>query len=145
MGDFDFLTGIIVPVSVCVVLPIMVVYLIMRRRINNDNKRADVLIKAIEANNDIDADKLAEALSKPKRTPYEILSRRLLNGCIFSLIGIGLVVTGIIGLCDVINFSRDGLSITLLSGMISLAIGISYLVVFFVTRKHVDQADGCQK
>ena len=64
--------GILVPIFICVVLPVAIVAIIYWERVNNDNKRTQVLIKAIEANNDIDADKLAEALAKPRKTAKEI-------------------------------------------------------------------------
>lgn len=59
-----------IPIFICVVLPISIVALVVRASINSDNKRAQVLIKAIESNCGIDADKLAEALQKPKKSPH---------------------------------------------------------------------------
>ncbi len=46
MDSFDF--GLLIPIGVCVVLPIMIVWIVFKAKTNNDNKRADVLIKAIE-------------------------------------------------------------------------------------------------
>ena len=140
----DLIIATLVPISICVVLPIMIIYLITRQGINNDNKRAEIIIKAIEANNNIDADKLAEALGKQKKTPREILNRRLLYGCILNLEGIGLSIAGIIGLCNGMEFGADPVSIPIISGMICLALGISYLIVFFVTRKQVDCTENNQ-
>ncbi len=82
---------ILVPIFVCVVLPVAIIAIIFGASINSDNKRSKVLIKAIESNCDIDADKLAEALQKPKKTALEILNLRLLRGCIFSLVGIAVL------------------------------------------------------
>ena len=53
---------ILVPIFVCVVLPVAIVAIVFAAAINNDNKRSKVLIKAIESNCGINADKLAEAL-----------------------------------------------------------------------------------
>ena len=78
----------LVPISICAILPISIVLVVFLASMYSEKKRAQVLIKAIEANNSIDADKLADALRKPKKTALEILNRRLLWGCIFSLIGI---------------------------------------------------------
>ena len=58
------MTAILVPIFVCVVLPVAIVAIVFAAAMNNDNKRAKVLIKAIESNCGIDADKLAEALQK---------------------------------------------------------------------------------
>ena len=122
---------ILVPIFVCVVLPVAIIAIIFGASINSDNKRSQVLIKAIESNCDIDADKLAEALQKPKKTAREILNLRLLRGCIFSLVGIAVCIIGII--------AADTVTVPLIFGGASLAIGLSYLVVYFVTRKQINE------
>lgn len=122
---------ILVPIFVCVVLPVAIIAIIFGASINSDNKRSQVLIKAIESNCDIDADKLAEALQKPKKTAREILNLRLLRGCIFSPVGIAVCIIGII--------AADTVTVPLIFGGASLAIGLSYLVVYFVTRKQINE------
>lgn len=131
------MTAILVPIFICVVLPIGIMAIIVGAEINNDNQRSKVLIKAIESNCGIDADKLAEALQKPKKTAREILNLRLLRGCIFSFIGLALCIVGIVALCMGTEFSADPVTVPLIFGGASLAIGISYLVVYFVTRNQI--------
>ena len=130
---------ILVPIFVCVVLPVAIIAIIFGASINSDNKRSKVLIKAIESNCDIDADKLAEALQKPKKTALEILNLRLLRGCIFSLVGIAVCIIGIIAYSMGMEFQTDAVTVPLIFGGISLAIGLSYLVVYFVTRKQINK------
>lgn len=130
---------ILVPIFVCVVLPVAIIAIIFGASINSDNKRSKVLIKAIESNCDIDADKLAEALQKPKKTALEILNLRLLRGCIFSLVGIAVCIIGIIAYSMGMEFQADAVTVPLIFGGISLAIGLSYLVVYFVTRKQINE------
>lgn len=128
----------LVPIFICAIMPIAIVLIVFLTSMNSENKRAKVLIKAIESNNSIDADKLAEALSKPKKTPQEILNLRLLRGCIFFLIGLALVVY-----CLITAYSTgeaiglDAYTTPLIIGLISIAIGVSYLVVYFVTRGQI--------
>lgn len=131
------MNGIIVPIFICVVLPVSIVAIVAATVMNNDNKRAQVLIKAIESNCGIDADKLAEALQRPKKSEREILHLRLLRGCIFSFIGLVLCIIGIISLCIGHDFIADPVSVPLVFGGASLAIGLSYLVVYFVTRRQL--------
>ena len=130
---------ILVPIFVCVVLPVAIIAIIFGASINSDNKRSKVLIKAIESNCDIDADKLAEELQKPKKTALEILNLRLLRGCIFSLVGIAVCIIGIIAYSMGMEFQTDAVTVPLIFGGISLAIGLSYLVVYFVTRKQINE------
>ncbi len=133
MGD------VLVPIFICVVLPVAVVAIVFFTIINSDNKRSKVLIKAIESNCAIDTDKLAEALQKPRKTPREILNGRLLRGCLFSFIGIVLCAIGLASYGTGTDFGADGVTVPLIFGGISAAIGLSYLVVYFATRSQVKE------
>lgn len=132
----ESIIAVLIPIFICVVLPVLIVWIIFRAAMNNDNKRAEVLIKAIEANNGIDADRLADALGKPRKTARKILNLRLLRGCIFSLIGLGFFATSI--LANIEELHPDNIVFPMLIGSVSLAIGASYLIVYFVTRKQVN-------
>lgn len=126
--------GMIGTIFVCVVLPVLIVFIVFRAAMNSDNKRAEILIKAIEHNGDIDADRLAKALEKPRKSPREILNLRLLRGCIFSLIGLFLIAIGLVSFATGTEFGADPVTVPMLFGGASMAIGISYLIVYFVTR-----------
>lgn len=127
----------ILPIFICVVLPVAIVLINAINSMHADNKQAEILIKAIEANNNIDANKLAESLSRPQKTAREILNLRLLRGCIFSLIGIALVIVGLINFATGTGFSADPVTVPMVFGGASLAIGISYMIVYFVTRNNI--------
>lgn len=132
----DVLVPILVPFMVCVVLPVSIVWIIFRCISNADNKRAEVLVKALETNNGIDADRLVDAFSKSKKenkTPREILNGRLLRGCIFTLCGVVLIAFYYINSWGYEEFHN----FLLILGGISAAVGISFLTVFFATRKQV--------
>ena len=135
------MTGILVPIFICVVLPVAIVLIVFLYNMNSDNKRAQVLIKAIEANKDIDTDKLAEAFSKPRRSPREILNLRLLRGSIFTLCGLGFVIFGLVGLANNFTIRMEPVMIPMICGASCLAVGISYLIVYFVTRKQLADED----
>lgn len=126
---------ILIPICICVVLPIAIVLIVFLTKINSDNKRAQVLIKAIESNNSIDTDRLAEAMQSQKKSALETLNLRLLRGCIFTFLGIALWIINIVSPCV-----ADRLEMPLnLLGAASIAIGISYLVTYFVTRQQVKE------
>ena len=94
------MSNVLVPIAVCMVLPIAIVLIVALTKMNGDNKRTQIIIKAIEANNNVDADKLVESLKKTNNTPHEVLSLRLLRGCIFSLVGLGLIIVGLFNLIN---------------------------------------------
>lgn len=128
MDSFDF--GLLIPIGVCVVLPIMIVWIVFKAKTNNDNKRADVLIKAIENNANIDAEKLAEALGKQQISAKELLNRRLLRGCMFTILGVAFSIIAL-------TFSaapEDMQFISYILAALSFAVGNAYLIVYFVTR-----------
>ncbi len=129
---------ILVPIFVACVMPIAIVLIIALRKINEDNKRSQIIVKAIEANKDVDTDKLIESLKKQEKTPLEILNGRLLRGCMYSLIGVALEIVGIVNLANGTEFSADPVTVPMIFGGISLAIGISYLIVYFVTRNQIE-------
>ena len=124
---------ILVPIFCGAILPMVVVFIESRRKKNSDNKRAEIMIKAIESGEDIDVDKIAEALGKPKRTPLEVLNGRLLRGCMFSLVGAALVILYFIW-PEADSASRISV---LFLGAISAAVGIAYLIVYFATRSQI--------
>lgn len=129
------LIDIIVPVSICVVLPIMIVWLTSRARINRDNKNAEILQKVIETNPNLDPSSLISAFSKPKKTLAEIQRRNLLFGIAFAIASIPFGITAWLMSDDTsVNVYMTPLIIC----GISLAIGIAFLTVYFVTKSKKD-------
>lgn len=131
------LTQVLVPIFICVVLPVSIVLIVFLTVMNSDNKRAQILIKAIESGKDINADKLADALRKPRRTPREVLNLRLLRACIFTLLGLGCFCLCIGSGYTGGPFTQNCGPLPFL-GTIFLAIGLSYLIVYFVSRKQLN-------
>lgn len=130
----------LIPIFVCVVLPVSIVLIVFLASMNSDNKRAQILIKAIEANNGIDADKLAESLHEPRKTEREILNQRLLYGCIATFLGIAAAGYGLYA-----TYSEDpDTEVARISYLVCaalLAVGLGYLTVYFVTRKQISGSD----
>lgn len=130
---------VLVPIFICVVLPVAIVLIVSLTKINADNKRTEVIIKAIEANNDIDADKLAESMRKPHKSAREILNDRLLRGCIFSFVGLVLVIIGLVSLIAGSEIGADNVTVPMIFGGVSIAVGASYLLVYAVTRRQIEK------
>lgn len=141
----DELVAIIVPIGICVVLPVLIVWIMYRHATNKDNKNAEIIIKAIENNSAIDADSLVEALGKKQKTPLEVLQLRLLRGCIFTFIGIAAGIYSAIDASTTAYFDINDQPSFIVAGL-GLAIGIAYLVVYFIARKNIaDNDDKCAK
>lgn len=119
----------LIPISICAIMPIMIIFLLMWAQRNKDNKRAEVIIEACRAKGDVDIDQLQQALGRKELSPARLLQRRLLIGCLCSFSGIGLLLTGLL-----LSFSEDNeiydLWFMMLAGFILTAIGISYYIVY---------------
>ena len=122
---------IIVPIGICVVLPVMLVWLVTRVRRNEIDKKTEVMIKAIESGATIDSDFFKEAPKKRKSTKERLLNR-LICGCAASIIGAALTAIGII---PWMTLEDDTFALLLIFGGISLAVGIALFIGFFVGRK----------
>ena len=122
---------IIVPIGICVVLPVMLVWLVTRVRRNEIDKKTEVMLKAIESGATIDSDLFKEAPKKRKSTKERLLNR-LICGCAASIIGAALTAIGII---PWMTLEDDYYAPSLIFGGISLAVGIALFIGFFVGRK----------
>jgi len=131
------LVSLFVPISIVVVLPVLIVWIVCRVATNRDNKNAEIIIKAIENNSSIDADKLVNALGKSRKTPLQILHKRLLTGCIATFIGIAAAIFAGISAYNMPE-AQIHYPAMIVSGL-GLAIGLAYLTVYFVTRKSVKE------
>ena len=120
----------LLPIMVCVVLPVAIVAIVFGARIFSENRRAQVLMKAIETNPDIDFEKLAVSLGTPRKTPGQMQSGRLLRGCAFSLVGLTFILWGVLS-----SAPLTLVEFYFLPGGICLSIGISYLIVFYINRQ----------
>ena len=128
----------LVPICVCVILPIAIVWIVMYTARFREAKRTEVLLKAIESGKDIDANMIANAMSKPHkapRTPRELLNVRLTVGLVFTLISVIFEACLIFGYCTG-DLDTEFLLFSMFNS-IPLGIGIAFLAVYFVTRKQV--------
>ena len=129
------LVGTLVPLGICVVLPVLIVWLVTRTRQNETDKKTEIMLKAIEAGATIDAEFFKDAQRKQKSTKERLLNR-LIWGCTTSILGVGLAALGII---QWVNWngttSNDSFVVPLIFAGIFLAIGIALVMGFFVGRK----------
>ena len=128
---------ILVPIGICVVLPVMIVWLINRTRQNETNRKTEIMLKAIEAGATIDADffKAQQNKNEPK-TIKERLLKRLTGACVCTFIGLALEIIGVIFFINWDgNISRDSGDISMILGGVLLGIGIALFVVFIVGKK----------
>lgn len=122
---------VIVPIFICVVLPVTIVWLVMRAKKNETDRKAEIMLKAIESGATIDPD-FFKPQQTDRRTLKEKLLGRLTGACVTSMLGIVFLVGGI---CFGWKLNLGPLPSLPLLGGILLAVGIALFVVFFVSRK----------
>ena len=116
------------------VLPIMVVWLIIRESMNKTNQRTQIVLAAIEKNPDMDIEELMRKISPKKKLLKEKLLSKLLWGGIIAFLGVALlgycIVQGYVG-----GMPTAALQQFSLFGAVLLGIGIAFLINYYVGRK----------
>lgn len=137
------LIEILVPIGICVILPLGIFWLYYRAQMNKENKRTEIIMKALESNSNIDTDSLVKALENTSKTPQGIRYARLQRGCQYTLLGIALCVVFLISNGKEID--SDMAFMMKFTGAASIAVGISYLIVYFVSGKSSTDNNSSEK
>ena len=125
----------ILPALACgCLLPIMIFWFEMRRKMNDTNQRTQIVLAAIEKNPDMDLEELMAKISPNKKLLKEKLLSKLLWGCIIAFLGIASI-----GFCTwggyVGGMSTKDLLLHGLIGAVLLAIGVAFLVNYHIGKK----------
>ena len=133
------LATMIVVLGIFVVLPVIIVALVTRTKTHAINKRAEIALAAIEKNSDVDLEEFFRKLNPPRRSIKERLLDRLLCGCIFTFLGIGIYIAIYIFQMNTDHFDKNmfiGLSFIAVP---SLGIGLAFLINYFVGQRVLKQ------
>ena len=141
----DDLVNILAPISICCLLPLGIFWLYYRAQMNKENKRTEIIMKALESNSNsnLDTDSLVKALENTSQTPQGIRYARLQRGCQYTLLGIALCVVFLIS--NGMEIDSDGAFLMIFAGAASIAVGISYLIVYFVSGKSSTDNNSSEK
>jgi magnesium-transporting ATPase (P-type) len=131
---FELLCDVMVPIGICVILPVSIVMLYLRARKHETNKRTEILLAAIEKNAEIDVEDFLAKMAPPKKSIKQMLVTKLMWGSIITAIGAGAM--GYTIYADVIGEMpvRFLHNCYLFSALI-LLVGVAILIVFFVSKK----------
>lgn len=129
---------ILLPIFLCVVMPVAIVWLVMRAKQNETNKMAEIMLKAIEAGIPLDPD----FFKTQTRTLQKSLKERQLGwltaACILIALGLGSILVGAI-IILINNWTYDtaptAYSLLTFAGGLVLVIGIALLVVYFIRKR----------
>ena len=124
---------VLVPIFICVILPVSIVLIAMLSKRHAVNKKTEVMLKAIEAGTPIDPE-IFKSDKKNSKTIKENLMDRLTGACVTSLMGIAFLIIGIF-FGDRTGFGIGSMPMMPLAGAIMLAVGISLFISFYVSKK----------
>ena len=126
--------ALLIPLGCGCVLPIVVIWLSIRQKMNETNQRTQIVLAAIEKNPEMDIEELMKKISPKKKLLKEKLLSNLLWGSIIALFGISILVYALL-----IDY-RGGMDPNDLiriyfTGGILLAIGIAFLAHYHISKK----------
>ena len=130
----EYFVKIIFIICVCAV-PVLIIWLDSRKKMNETNNRTQLLLSALEKNPNMDMGELVSKMapaSKPKLQKEKLLSK-LLWGCILTGIGIALFIIAIYNMF-VMNDSKSCALFCFFGGF-PFATGIAFLINYFIGKK----------
>lgn len=131
---FNSLVTVLVPICVCVILPVTIVWIVMKAKKNEVNRKSEILLKAIESGVAIDTN-LFKTEQRHISTKERLL-KRLTGACVTTFIGIAFIISSCITWSRYgDNIHADNTQFPLLIGCILLAVGIALFIVFFTGKK----------
>ena len=123
--------ALLIPLGCGCVLPILVVWFAIRSRMNETNKRTEIVLAAIEKNPEMDIEELLKKFSPKKKLLKEKLLTKLLWGSLSTMLGLGLA-----GFGAYLGLGGDEDALTAICfGLTLLAIGIAFLINYYVGKK----------
>lgn len=127
--------ALLIPIACGCVLPIMLVWLSMRQKMNETDQRTKIILTYIEKNPQLDIEDLMNKLQPKQRRLKSKLLGYLLRGMLTLMIGVGLLGFGIYLNCNNYGVSNNQLSAICCGGGILMAVGIAFLVNYHVGKK----------
>ena len=124
----------LVPIFCGCILPIVIIWLTVREKMNETNARTEIVMAAIEKNPDMDVEELIKKMSPKKKLLKEKLLSKLLWGCITSIVGIGLIIFGIFLTTQEIHMADD-VQTSIGFGVVLLGIGGAFIINYGVGKK----------
>ena len=115
-------------------LPILIVWLDNRKKINETNQRTQIVLAAIEKNAETDVEDLLKKMAPQKKLLKEKLLTKLLWGGIIAFVGFSIFASNLwldyLGGAD-----PEMLFLLYVTGGILLGIGLAFIINYFVGKK----------
>lgn len=127
----ETLEDILVSLGVVVALPVLIVAIIFRSVMAADRNRKEIILAALEKNPNLNVEDLVKRMKKSEKLIKEKLLAKLQRGCLCCLMGVAFVL-----LYFFLSVQNEFL---IIAGTALIAIGIAFLVGYFVGRRMLAQ------
>lgn len=126
----ETLEDILVSLGV-VALPVLIVAIIFRSVMATDRNRKEIILAALEKNPNLNVEDLVKRMNKSEKLIKEKLLAKLQRGCLCCLMGVAFVL-----LYFFLSVQNE---ILFIAGAALIAIGIAFLVGYFVGRRMLEK------
>ncbi len=127
-------TGMIVCLGVGVILPIVIVALTLKHKLESEKNRKDIILAALEKNSNIDVEELVRKMNNTDKLIKEKLLIKFQWGILTSIIGVGFFILSFILGYDDEGFTDSGQFLSV-GGAVLLATGAAFLLTYFHSKK----------
>lgn len=127
----ETLEDILVSLGVVVALPVLIVAIIFRSVMAADRNRKEIILAALEKNPNLNVEDLVKRMKKSEKLIKEKLLANLQHGCLCCLMGVAFVL-----LYFFLSVQKE---ILIIAGTVLIAIGIAFLVSYFVGRRMLEK------
>lgn len=125
------LVELLIPLGVAVVLPIAIVAIVFKSVLASERNRKEIILAALEKNPNLNVEDLVKRMKKSEKLIKEKLLAKLQRGCLCCLMGVALVL--------LYFFPSVQNEFLIIAGTALIAIGIAFLVGYFVGRRMLAQ------
>ena len=131
--DWYQITSAMETIGICVVLPIVIVWLFNRRRTNETNKKAEIILKAIDAGIEVNPNLLRNEV--PQKSVKEVLLNKLTGAMVTTLMGIVTIVFAVILISKYgYKVDEEMMTVALVGGLL-VAIGLALFGTYIAGKK----------
>lgn len=136
----DEILALLIPIFICVVLPVSIVAIYYFTKLRRQRYRSDVAMKAIESGMDVDLTKLmGEEKSADNTTPMQQYLRNLKVGLVLLAIGIAFLIFWIY-MASTYSIAEEYAPLMLIS-LIGILTGAGILIVARVIKRNIRESD----
>jgi len=140
------ITSWIITIGICVVLPVMVVWIVNKRKKNETNRKTEIMLAAIEKNADVgNMEEILKGLTPPQENPEQKAKRRmqsyLMWGTALTVIGAAIITAYLISAIMGYIVIFQTINVICFLGVPALAFGIGMLLAYRAAKKSLAKTE----